>query len=116
MINIRRGCFETNSSSCHSIYISKTSVKDYYNRKIDFYFDSFGWSEDKCYNTGDYLYTAIVIDNSPENVKKYLNKLKSILDKYSIRYTFEPYEVVHSNWGRGMTTDWKDGYNFALKG
>ena len=51
MINIRTGCFETNSSSCHSICISKTPIKNCDNRTIDFRFGDFGWSEETCNNT-----------------------------------------------------------------
>lgn len=100
MINIRQGCFECNSSSCHSICISKTPVQYCYNRVINFRFDDFGWSEETCYNTEDYLYTAIVCsDLTPKEVKDYLDRLKKILDKYGTDYSFEPYKIVHSEYG-----------------
>lgn len=100
MINIRNGCFECNSSSCHSICISKTSVKNCDNRTVNFRLGNFGWSEETCYNTEDYLYTAIICnDLTPIEVKIYLDKLKKILNKHNISYSFEPYKVIHSNYG-----------------
>ena len=100
MINIRQGVFESNSSSCHSICISKTPVKNCDNRTINFRLSDFGWSEETCYNTEDYLYTAIVCsDLTPIEVEMYLDKLKKILDKHNIHYSFEPYKVVHSEYG-----------------
>ena len=106
MINIRQGVFESNSSSCHSICISKTPVKNCDNRTINFRLSDFGWSEETCYNTEDYLYTAIVCSNlTPIEVEMYLDKLKKILDKHNIHYSFEPYKVVHSEYGDYCTCE-----------
>ena len=103
MINIRQGVFESNSSSCHSICISKTPVKNCDNRTINFRLSDFGWSEETCYNTEDYLYTAIVCSNlTPIEVEMYLDKLKKILDKHNIHYSFEPYKVVHSEYSMSV--------------
>ena len=83
---IRNGMFETNSSSVHSICISKKPVGNVKGKKIAFYLGEYGW-ENSTVDTPDYLYTAIMCQNNSEEL---LDKLKSILDKYEIDYTFQP--------------------------
>ena len=83
---IRNGMFETNSSSVHSICISKKPVENVKGKKITFCLGEYGW-EHETVDTADYLYTAIMCQN---NYKELLDKLKSILDKYEIDYTFQP--------------------------
>lgn len=68
--------FETNSSSVHSICISKKPVGDVKGKKISFYLGEYGW-ENSTVDTPDYLYTAIMCQNNSEEL---LDKLKSILD------------------------------------
>lgn len=80
---IRNNVFETNSSSTHSIAISKK--KPVIGKYIHFGIGEFGW-ENRCVNTADYLYTAILEQDESEEL---LNKFKEILDKYSIEYEFE---------------------------
>lgn len=85
MIKIRKGTFETNSSSTHSIVISKNKidVDALKGRSIEFNIGEYGWEFDKR-NFPDYLYTAIAeIDD-----KQLLDKLKSILDKWGVKYKF----------------------------
>jgi hypothetical protein len=82
MIQIRNGVFETNSSSTHSIAISKAPVV--IGKRIHFGIGEFGWENDIA-DTADYLYTAILEQN---NSSELLNKLKEILDKHSIEYKF----------------------------
>lgn len=83
---IRNGIFETNSSSVHSICISKKPVGNVKGKKITFYLGEYGW-EHETVDTPDYLYTAIMCQNNSEEL---LDKLKSILDKYEVDYTFQP--------------------------
>ena len=54
---IRSSVFETNSSSTHSIAISKAHVVA--GKYISFRIGEFGW-ENGCADTADYLYTAIL--------------------------------------------------------
>ena len=84
MIQTRRNVFETNSSSTHSIAISKAPVS-VNGRHIHFYIGEFGWEND-CVDTADYLYTAIL---EQDNHKELLDELKEILDRHSIEYEFE---------------------------
>lgn len=80
---IRSSVFETNSSSTHSIAISKMPI--IIGENICFNIGEFGWENDTA-DTADYLYTAIL---EQDNSSELLNKLKEILDKHSIKYEFE---------------------------
>ena len=80
---IRNMVFETNSSSTHSIAISKKPVT--IGKFISFRIGEFGWEND-CVDTADYLYTAILEQNEADEL---LEQLKKILDNYSIEYRFE---------------------------
>ena len=80
---IRKNVFETNSSSTHSIAISKKPVV--IGKSIRFNIGEFGW-ENSCANPADYLYTAILEQNERLDL---LDKLKEILNKHSIKYEFE---------------------------
>ena len=88
---IRRGVFETNSSSTHSICISKAPVKP--RDCIYFGIGEYGWEND-CVDTIDYLYTAILCMHDAEDL---LKRLKNILDNHSIEYEFE--EPIYSEHG-----------------
>lgn len=79
---IRSSVFETNSSSTHSIAISKAPVV--VGKYISFGIGEFGW-ENSIADTADYLYTAIL---EQDNSFELLNKLREILDKHSIKYKF----------------------------
>lgn len=92
---IRNGIFETNSSSVHSICISKKPVENVKGKKIDFYLGEYGW-ENESVGVADYLYTAIMCQY---NFVELLDKLKSILDKYEIDYTFQPEDKASRWWG-----------------
>lgn len=80
---IRSSVFETNSSSTHSIAISKAPVVA--GKRIHFCIGEFGWENDIA-NTADYLYTAILEQDEWDVL---VDKLKKVLDKHSVEYTFE---------------------------
>lgn len=82
MKQIRKNVFETNSSSTHSIAISKKPVT--IGKYIHFGIGEFGWEND-CVDTADYLYTAILEQNNRDDL---LDRLKEILDNHSIKYEF----------------------------
>jgi hypothetical protein len=82
MRQIRNGVFETNSSSTHSICISKEPVKDeniptYLNIRTD---EEFGWSPD-CYNSPEekaaYLCTVMEWCELDAEKEEFLNTLKN---------------------------------------
>ena len=137
MIQIRRNVFETNSSSTHSLAVPQDySTYNIKKKKINFHLGSSGRpSKPVKANPADYLYTAImqdvcwfmwgdgfteeareaIISSSdtpdwrkycPEAVDR-LNKLKSILDEYHIKYEFE--EPV---WG--VEFDWNDRKSYSF--
>ena len=129
MIQIRRNVFETNSSSTHSLAVPQDyNTYNIKKKKISFHLGSYGRpSKPVKANPADYLYTAIMQDvcwfmwgdgfteeardaiisssNTPD-WRKYcpeavnrLNKLKSILDEYHIKYEFEePVWDVDFDW------------------
>lgn len=100
MIQIRNGVFETNSSSTHSICISKKPV-DADGCHVDFHFGEFGWENGDA-DVADYLYTAIY-ELDPNGDRGLLDKLKDILDAHGISYTFEKSKLVHHEYD---TLDW----------
>lgn len=93
MKQIRRNVFETNSSSTHSICISKAPVTA--GKYVYFRIGEFGWEND-CVDTTDYLYTAILEQGDSNEL---LEKLKGMLDKHSVEYEFEEPEYDTSSDG-----------------
>lgn len=93
MRQVRNNIFESNSSSVHSIAISKEPVDIQSNKTIWFDVDEFGWSFD-CAEPSDYLYTAIwyqyydYCDDKSEFYER-IDRLKSVLDKHNIDYHFK---------------------------
>lgn len=87
MRQIRNNVFETNSSSIHSIAISKEPVAGFPN-VIYFHLGEFGWKFEEV-DPADYLYTAIMYMYDGKDKKEKLDKLKSILDSHNIEYEFE---------------------------
>lgn len=94
MRTIRRGVFETNSSSMHSITISG---KDNYTRKIgvdgviNATCDEFGWGEDTFYDSHTKLSYVLTRIGQVENCNnldelrqsRYFNLLKEMIKEYS---------------------------------
>ena len=75
MIEIRSSIFETNSSSVHVLVIPKDTRFSIPNR-VSLHTGEYGWSNDKEYNTLDYMYTACK-ERGQEEVNKFLNYLKN---------------------------------------
>ena len=82
-MKIRRGTFETNSSSTHSIAISKEKVNIPKGITIRFDIGEYGWAEGE-YSFPSYMYTALLCENDTESIEK----LKSILDFWGVKYKF----------------------------
>ena len=92
---IRSSVFETNSSSTHSIAISKAPVT--VGKYISFNIGEYGWEND-CVDIGDYLYTAILYAYSFEDAEEKVEHLKKVLNKYGVFYQFEEPEYrAYSN-------------------
>lgn len=87
MRTIRSGVFETNSSSTHSICISKAPVEA--GNFINFDIGEYGW-ENRCVaNTSNYLYTMILSGNDYDEAIEKVEKLKGILESHGVNYKFE---------------------------
>ena len=91
---IRKGIFETNSSSTHSIVIGNNNedIKSMLPSEIHFGSGEFGWAVDSytdTQNKANYLWTGIV-NNSM--VDEYCPKIEETLNKYGIECTFEETE------------------------
>ena len=91
---IRRGVFETNSSSIHSICIAKEPLPELeFPKKLMFKHGEFGW-EYECYRSvegkASYLYAAICeIYSDKYKCEEIKNKLYDILSKRGIEIEFE---------------------------
>lgn len=92
MRTIRRGVFESNSSSTHSIAISKEKVSDVAGRHVYFGAGDYGWESNCVTDTASYLHTAIVCNSNPNEYEEKVNRIKKVLDKYKVKYEFEPVE------------------------
>ena len=104
-IAIRKGVFETNSSSVHSICISKEPIKDLnFPEKLFFRHGEFGWS-DIYYRTPEekaaYLYQAILahpnVDKKWDSVEKRKDRLFQMLSEAGISIDFEAPKI--DEWG-----------------
>ena len=99
---IRTGVFETNSSSVHTISISrsdeyKSVLEKMSGEGIAFTSGEFGWVYDVYSSTRDkacYLWTGIIVSGcfTKDQVEKIKENIKSVLNKYGITPIFEPYK------------------------
>ena len=96
MRQIRNNVFETNSSSMHSIAISKEPVAGF-PESIYFYLGEYGW-EFNDVSPASYLYTAIMTIYDKKDRDNKLNKLKSVLNSRGIKYEFEPPKFDNYGW------------------
>lgn len=104
MKQIRRNVFETNSSSTHSICITKNDLLNDKRTFVDFTFGEFGWE----YGTlttirekASYLYTGIysVCYDDSKRLKYCLDSVKETLSSNGIDCEFE--EKSKSYWDNG---------------
>lgn len=113
MKQIRRGVFETNSSSCHSICIAKGD--DYLlDKSIDFNCDEFGWEQD-ARPLKDYLYSLIVSSLPDYEVEYVLDKIETILNKHGVECSFEELRYETSKWGTYLENDCYVDHGYEAK-
>lgn len=96
---IRKGVYETNSSSIHAICITKDNTYNLENH-IDFCVGEYGWEFEEyrdTYNKASYLITAI-LSFDKEYADEKLEQLKSILDSYGITYTLPELKIQSYKW------------------
>lgn len=102
-MKIRKGTFETNSSSTHSIAISKNKVNIPVGRSINFHIGEYGWEESE-YSFPNYMYTSLLCNDDEEGFQK----LKSILDKWNVKYNFEKPKWEYYNGHRYLQNGYID--------
>lgn len=104
MKQIRTGVFETNSSSVHSICISKSNDLEKH-AEVYFGLGDYGWAE-KTLNTyaerAAYLWTAILdcygYGNSVPKVEEYKQKITEMLNSEGIQCNFAKYKIKKSDY------------------
>lgn len=110
---IRKGVYETNSSSTHAICITKKNVENnVIPNHIDFCIGEYGWEFEEykdIYNKASYLITAI-LSFEKEYADEKLEQLKSILNSYGITYTLPDVKVQATEW------DGKTCYYYDIDG
>ena len=101
---IRRGAFETNSSSMHAICITKSNVDYEFPEKLEFKHGEFGWGfevltepEDKA----SYLYEAICALHDRNLEHEYINKIFHILGEKGVEAVFPGVHVDEDGWSLG---------------
>lgn len=109
MIMIRRGTFETNSSSTHALCIKKEIPKNL-PKEIYFGLGCFGWEKEKSTDMttkATYLHTAILdcYSDDEDKYNNYKNNITNILREYGIESKWEePKKSSNGNY------DWYDYY------
>lgn len=88
MYQIRSNVFETNSSSTHSIVISKEPVTQF-PTTLYLKFGEYGWEFDN-YSLPDYLYTAIYEVLSREEAEEACRHIEKVLSQHGVACVFEP--------------------------
>lgn len=104
MKQIRKGVFETNSSSVHAIVIHTDETIDLSEvTTVNFSFDEFGWSRDKYYsiqNKADYLWTAINSYYNYSTVLDIKDRIESWFYEDNISCNFSE-EIENIPWSQG---------------
>lgn len=113
MIQIRNGVFETNSSSVHSICISKSHEFEK-QPEIYFGFGEYGWEEsalDSVEERAAYLWTGIVnyFDDDISSVEETKNQIIEMLNSEGIICEFAKYRIEKSSFSDSQYCD-IDGY------
>lgn len=91
MINIRKGLFETNSSSTHAICIGKNNHNLEIPSELTFKVGEFGWANevhDDVLTLASYLYTALTEYYSGKELTKHINHIYTLLGYNGCKATF----------------------------
>lgn len=103
MIQVRRGIFETNSSSVHTIAIDERDLdKNRVPKKVTFRLGNYGWGFSNISNLQDYIWTAIVmsvqyaeeygttnrLDYMPSSIEEAMQIVGKAFAKYDIETEF----------------------------
>ena len=91
MINIRKGLFETNSSSTHAICIGKNNHNLEIPSELTFQVGEFGWENEVYGDTttlASYLYTALMAVFDEKELTKQINRIYTLLGHNGCKATF----------------------------
>ena len=111
---IRNSVFETNSSSTHSICVTKNNVLNQKTTHVEFIIGEFGWENNEYYSTirkASYLYTGILYNNQADLIIK----IKEILEKNNITYNFEKPKKTKYGFDNGYIDHGGNLYGFLLE-
>ena len=100
MINIRKGLFETNSSSTHAICIGKNNHNLEIPSELTFQVGEFGWENevyDDVTTLASYLYTALTECYDGKELTKQINRIYTLLGHNGCKATF--IEPSVDEWG-----------------
>lgn len=108
MIQIRRSAFETNSSSTHSICITRSNnytLPD----MVTFHLDDFGWEFQTYYemqSKADYLYSGLLgyYYDQPEKIKEAKEWIFKVLTKHGVDCEFAD-DRLEDGWYAGVDHD-----------
>lgn len=100
---IRTNIFETNSSSTHTISISRNfDVANHpFPKTLVFHGDEFGWDVeiyDDVYSRCSYLYTAMCSLLNDEELETRKNHIKDVLEKYGVVAAFAPFKYCDNGY------------------
>lgn len=109
MKTIRKNVFETNSSSTHSICISKKMPE--LPKEITFEAGQYGWENDEVFDTASYLYTALF--NESTQLETDLAHIESVLQKHGIECYFSPVKMRFCSYSKKLKVvdSWIDHSN-----
>ncbi|MGN0005029.1 MAG: hypothetical protein ACI37Z_03565 [Candidatus Gastranaerophilaceae bacterium] len=102
-ITIRKGVFETNSSSTHAIAIARNKVENY-PESLTFKLGDFAWDEEHYIlptEKASYLYTALATyylytdDTGKEKFMEAIENINKVLAKKGINCTFEHLDELY---------------------
>lgn len=91
MINIRKGLFETNSSSTHAICIGKNNHNLEIPSELTFQVGEFGWENEVYYDVttlASYLYTALTSRYDGKELTEHINHIYTLLGHNGCKATF----------------------------
>ena len=106
----RKSVFETNSSSTHSICISK-KMPEKLPKKITFKAGKYGWEIAEVFDTASYLYTALI--NESTQLETDLAHIASVLEKHGIDCYFKSVNMYFSPYSKKLEVSdvWIDHSN-----
>ena len=92
---IRRGVFETNSSSVHTLVVDKKCPRVPYPKSMSMYSGEYGWEVDKLDTPEEklsYVYTSILLLSDEEEKQRKLVKVSEILNSVGVEIedSFDP--------------------------